>query len=32
MFANVLMLVLFYIVLVVPVLWVLQPSRVATPF
>jgi len=32
MFANVLMLVLFYVVLVVPVLWVLQPARLASPF
>jgi hypothetical protein len=32
MFANVLMLVLFYMVLVVPVLWVLAPGKLATPF
>jgi hypothetical protein len=32
MFANVLMLGLFYMVLVVPVLWVLRPARLATPF
>jgi hypothetical protein len=32
MFANVLMLVLFYAVLVVPVLWALRPARMVTPF
>jgi len=32
MFANGLMLVLFYGVLVVPVLWVLRPARMVTPF
>jgi hypothetical protein len=32
MFANVLMLVLFYGVLVVPVLWVLRPARMVTPY
>ena len=32
MFANVLMLVLFYMVLVVPILWGLRPARLATPF
>jgi hypothetical protein len=32
MFANVLMLVLFYVVLVVPVLWSLRPARMVTPF
>jgi len=32
MFANVFMLVLFYMVLVVPVLWVLQPARLPTAF
>ena len=32
MFANVLMLVLFYAVLVVPVLWVFSPARMVTPY
>jgi hypothetical protein len=32
MFANVLMLVLFYVVLVVPMLWALRPARMITPF
>lgn len=32
MLANVLMLALFYGVLVVPVLWVLRPARLVTPF
>ena len=32
MFATVLMLVLFYAVLVVPVLWSLRPARMVTPF
>jgi hypothetical protein len=32
MVANVLMLVLFYGVLVVPVLWLFRPARVVTPF
>jgi hypothetical protein len=32
MIANVLMLVLFYSVLVVPVLWVLRPVRMVTPY
>jgi hypothetical protein len=32
MVANVLMLVLFYLVLVVPVLWSLQPTELDTPF
>jgi hypothetical protein len=32
MFANVLMLALFYVVLVIPVLWVLQPARLVTPY
>jgi hypothetical protein len=32
MFANVLMLVLFYGVLVVPVLWFLRPVRMVTPY
>jgi hypothetical protein len=32
MFANVLMLVLFYAVLVVPVMWSLRPARLVTPY
>jgi hypothetical protein len=32
MIANVLMLGLFYGVLVVPVLWVLRPARMVSPF
>jgi hypothetical protein len=32
MLANWLMLVLFYLVLVVPVLWRLQPPKLVTPF
>ena len=32
MIANVLMLVLFYVVLVVPMLWSLRPVRMITPF
>ena len=32
MFENVLMLVLFYAVLVIPVLWLLQPARLVTPY
>jgi hypothetical protein len=32
MFANVFMLVLFYGILVVPVLWVLRPARMVTPY
>jgi len=32
MFENVLMLVLFYVVLVIPVLWLLQPARLVTPY
>ena len=32
MFANELMMALFYMVWVVPVLWVLRPARLATPF
>jgi len=32
MFANALMLVLFYGVLVVPFLWVLRPVRLVSPF
>jgi hypothetical protein len=32
MFANVLMLGLFYVVLVVPVLWLLRPVRMVTPY
>jgi hypothetical protein len=32
MFANVLMLVLFYVVLVVPVLWALQTARLPSAF
>jgi hypothetical protein len=32
MFANLLMLGLFYMVLVVPVLWALRPGRLVTPF
>jgi hypothetical protein len=32
MFANGVMLVLYYGVLVVPVLWVLRPARMVTPF
>jgi hypothetical protein len=32
MVANVLMLILFYSVLVVPVLWVLRPVRMVTPY
>jgi hypothetical protein len=32
MFANELMLVMYYGVLVVPVLWVLRPARMVTPF
>jgi hypothetical protein len=32
MFANVLMLILFWGMLVVPVLWSLRPARLVTPF
>ena len=32
MVANVLMLILFYFVLVVPVFWFLSPVKQATPF
>jgi hypothetical protein len=32
MFANGVMLVLFYGVLVVPVLWALRPARMVTPY
>ena len=32
MFANVLMLALFYVVLVVPVLWLLRPVRMVSPY
>ncbi len=32
MFANVLMLVLFYVVLVVPVLWAFRPVRMVSPY
>lgn len=32
MVANVLMLVLFYVVLVVPVLWFLRPVRMVSPY
>ncbi len=32
MFANLLMLGLFYVVLVVPVLWFLRPVRMVTPY
>jgi hypothetical protein len=32
MFANVLMLGLFYVVLVVPMLWLLRPVRMVTPY
>jgi hypothetical protein len=32
MFANGVMLALFYGVLVIPVLWVLRPARMVTPF
>jgi hypothetical protein len=32
MFANVLMLGLFYLVLVLPVLWMLQAPRMVTPY
>ena len=32
MFANELMLAMYYGVLVVPVLWVLRPARMVTPF
>lgn len=32
MFENVLMLVLFYVVLVIPVLWLLQPARLVIPY
>ena len=32
MFENELMLVLYYGVLVVPVLWVFRPARLVTPF
>jgi len=32
MFANVLMLILFWGMLVVPVLWSLRPVRLVTPF
>ena len=32
MFANVVMLVLFYGVLVIPVLWALRPARLVTPY
>jgi hypothetical protein len=32
MFANLLMLVLFWGMLVVPVLWSLRPARLVTPF
>jgi len=32
MVANIFMLVLFYLVLVVPILWCLQPSKPVTPF
>ncbi len=32
MFANVFMLILFYIVLVVPVLWMLRPVRLVSPY
>ena len=31
-FANVLMLALFYVVLVIPILWLLQPVRLVTPY
>jgi hypothetical protein len=32
MIANTYMLVLFYIVLVVPLLWALRPARIVSPF
>jgi hypothetical protein len=32
MFANALMLVLFYVVLVVPAFWTLRPARMVSPF
>jgi hypothetical protein len=32
MLANILMLILFYGVLVVPILWALRPVRLVTPF
>jgi hypothetical protein len=32
MFANVLMLILFYVVLVVPVLWSFRPARMVSPY
>jgi hypothetical protein len=32
MFANMLMLGLFYAVLVIPILWLLQPIRLVTPY
>jgi hypothetical protein len=32
MFANVLMLGLFYVVLVVPMLWLLRPVRMVSPY
>jgi hypothetical protein len=32
MFANVVMLVLFYGVLVIPVLWSFRPARLVTPY
>jgi hypothetical protein len=32
MIANIYMLILFYIVLVVPVLWALRPARIVSPF
>ncbi len=32
MLANVLMLGLFYVVLVIPILWLLQPAQLVTPY
>ena len=32
MFENVLMLALFYVVLVIPVLWLLRPARLVMPY
>lgn len=32
MIANVLMLILFYIVWVIPMLWALRPARMVSPF
>jgi hypothetical protein len=32
MIANIYMLILFYIVLVVPMLWALRPARIVSPF